>query len=179
MIIKNSYQRGSIFAKHIILLLFIIVFCNASCNAQKGITFKVLEIKKEINSWQEASITFRLINNTSEIIQIPNVIEYNNLYGKFFDLDIGYELYRKENNGKFVLLDSCFRLAQPTIPEEGILLKDYGKGQIFSCKSSLPNGCMTAKNKYKIRFTFFFRKPSTGKNKLTSKWFYINVNSDF
>ena len=99
----------------------------------------------------QALVSFKLCNNSNKTYIIPSVISYNSISDKNPNINIGYEVYRKEESkNSFVLLDSCFIHNNPLIPEEGIVINKYKRRNRFFYESQLPINCIYKKGSYKI-----------------------------
>ena len=164
--------------KYIIASIVVLSSINLESQIQSSIEFKILNLRSEINSREETFFNFQLSNNSNKTFLVPNIISFNNISNKNPNLDIGYEVYREAAGNSFILLDSCFILDNPLIPEEGIINYKYPKGSIFLHESQLPLYCMYQKGRYKIRFNFFLKEDNGRKIRINSKWYYFKVNRD-
>ena len=174
MNMMNKLQKKTVFLLIALQTMAILIVSSNQLFGQKveRIDFEVIGLKDEIKAKEDIYISFKITNKANRDLLIPNVIYYNNASIKRVTLDIGFEIC-KAINGNYILDDSCFRLAQPLIPEEGYKLKHYKKGESFYCPSSLPLSCIVEKGNYKIRFTYFPK--NKGYPKVRSQWYSFTV----
>ncbi len=152
-------------------LILILALLSLNVLGQNSISFTAI-VNSEIKSIEDEYVTFKIVNKSKNALLIPSILKIDNFLYKGPDLDIGVETYFFDAN-EYKLIDSCFILSQPIIPEEGILIRKYKKGVEFMYTSSLPMACVFMKGKYKIRFSFVGKFDNGRTKRVVSGWHYF------